>query len=218
MFDWSLKPIERSDVKHSVGKVIAHTSLGRQETPCKLGRSIPWCFKLWWMSCCHSLSLSNSDRSRWMITEQTMIRVRIKVVQHTQCSNTTSITHTTTIKSDQGKACPPNTAWPPKTPDDRESEDGIQQLTPHPRTILLSWQHCHDVFLGSEPSCKSYNYLVYAINNLTLIIKKDTETFILKIRRFFHTNIINIYTKYRFICFWNYMFYFNLLTLGDSWF
>ena len=33
------------------------------------------------------LGMSNSDRSRWKLTEQTMIRVRINLVQHTQCSN-----------------------------------------------------------------------------------------------------------------------------------
>ena len=44
--DCSLKPIKRSGVKGSVGKVILHTSLGRQETPCKLGRSTPSYFKV----------------------------------------------------------------------------------------------------------------------------------------------------------------------------
>ena len=39
--DCFLKPIKRSGVKHSVGKVIPHPSLGRQETPYKLGRSTP---------------------------------------------------------------------------------------------------------------------------------------------------------------------------------
>ena len=33
-------------VSNSVGKVIPHRSLGRQETPCRLGRSTPWYFKL----------------------------------------------------------------------------------------------------------------------------------------------------------------------------
>ena len=68
--------------------------------------------------------------------------------------------------------------------------------------IILSWQHCHDVFLGSEPSCKSYNYLVYTINNLTLIIAKDNETFILRIRRFFSYKCNKIIcTIYIFICY-----------------
>ena len=69
----------------------------------------------------------------------------------------------------------------------------------------MSWQYWHDVFLGSEPpSCKSCNYLVYSMNNLTLIITKDTETFILKIRWIFSYKYNKIiYTKYIIICFWN---------------
>ena len=35
--------------------------------------------------------MSNSERSRWKLTEQTMIRIRINLVQHTQC-NMTSMT------------------------------------------------------------------------------------------------------------------------------
>ena len=38
------------------------------------------------------LGVSNSDRSRWKLTEQTMIRVRINLPQHTQCSNITWMT------------------------------------------------------------------------------------------------------------------------------
>ena len=38
---WLLhKPIQRSGVKHSVGKVISQTNLGRQETSCKLCLSL----------------------------------------------------------------------------------------------------------------------------------------------------------------------------------
>ena len=44
------------------------------------------------MNCNRSLGMSNSDRSRWKHTEQTMIEVRINLVQHTQCSNITSMT------------------------------------------------------------------------------------------------------------------------------
>ena len=44
------------------------------------------------MSCSRSTGMSNSDRRRWKITEQTMIRVRINLVQHTQCSTMTSMT------------------------------------------------------------------------------------------------------------------------------
>ena len=44
------------------------------------------------MSYSRSSSVWNSDRSRWKLTEQTMIRVRINLVQRTQCNNMTSIT------------------------------------------------------------------------------------------------------------------------------
>ena len=56
------------------------------------------------------------------LTEQTPIRVRINLVQHTQCINVTSMT--TTRRSHQGKA------WPPNTPGAREADDDIQQQTP----------------------------------------------------------------------------------------
>ena len=39
--DCTLKPIQRSGVKHSVGKVISQSNLSRQERPSKLGRSTP---------------------------------------------------------------------------------------------------------------------------------------------------------------------------------
>ena len=73
-------------VSNSVGKVIPHTSLGYQETPCILGRSTPRYFELQWMNCGRSSGMSNSG-SRWKFTEQIMIRVRISLVPHTQCSN-----------------------------------------------------------------------------------------------------------------------------------
>ena len=38
------------------------------------------------------LGLSNSDRSRWKLTEQPMIRIRINHVEHKQCPSMTSIT------------------------------------------------------------------------------------------------------------------------------
>ena len=41
---------------------------------------------------CSCTGISNSDRSRWQLTKQTMIPVRINLVQHTQCSNLTSMT------------------------------------------------------------------------------------------------------------------------------
>ena len=39
--DCTLEPIQRSGIKHSVGKVIPHSNLGRQETPCKSVSSTP---------------------------------------------------------------------------------------------------------------------------------------------------------------------------------
>ena len=43
------------------------------------------------MSCGRSSGMSNSDKNRWKLTDQTMIRVRINPVHHTQCSNMTSM-------------------------------------------------------------------------------------------------------------------------------
>ena len=40
------EPIQRSGIKHSVGKVIPHSNLRRQGTCYKLGRATPWYFKL----------------------------------------------------------------------------------------------------------------------------------------------------------------------------
>ena len=39
--DYTLEPIQRSGVKHSLGKVIPHSNLSRQGRPSKLGRSTP---------------------------------------------------------------------------------------------------------------------------------------------------------------------------------
>ena len=44
--------------------------------------------------------------------------------------------------------------------------------------------------------CKSYNYLVYTINNLTLIITKILKLSSLKSVDFSHTYVINIWTIY----------------------
>ena len=87
-----LESIQRSGVKHNVRKVIPHSNLGRQETHCKLERCTSWYFKLQWLSCGRSSSMSNTSRSRWKVAEQTVIRVRINLVQHTTPSNTPSMT------------------------------------------------------------------------------------------------------------------------------
>ena len=42
MVDCTLEPILCSGIKYSVGKVIAHSFLCRQETPYKLERSTSW--------------------------------------------------------------------------------------------------------------------------------------------------------------------------------
>ena len=78
--------------KHSVGKVIPHSSLGWQETPCKLGHSTSWYIKLQWMGWGSRSSMSNSCRRRYKLAEQTVNQVQINLVQHTQPSNITSMT------------------------------------------------------------------------------------------------------------------------------
>ena len=50
-------------VEHSVGKVIPHLKLCRHETPCKLGWSTPWYFKVQQMSC--SRSSVGQTLGRW---------------------------------------------------------------------------------------------------------------------------------------------------------
>ena len=78
-------------------EVIPHSNLGRQETPCKLGRSTPLYFKLWRMSCCRSSSMSNSSGNRWKLVEQTVIRVRIYLVHHTKLSHAKAMTQQETL-------------------------------------------------------------------------------------------------------------------------
>ena len=95
--DCPLEPIQRSGVKNSVGKVISQSNLSRQERPSKLGRSTPSYFKLQWMSSGRSSEMSNSSRSRWKLAEQTVIRIRINLVQHTKPSHTTSVTRQETL-------------------------------------------------------------------------------------------------------------------------
>ena len=70
------------------------------------------------MSCSRSSVMSNSDRSRWKLTEQTMIRVRINLLQHTKYSNMTLMTHRPEILI--------------RAPSARVPEDDIQQQTPTP--------------------------------------------------------------------------------------
>ena len=78
--DCTLEPIQRSGVKHCVGKVIPHSNLGGQETSCKLRRSTPWYLKLQFMNYCRSSRLLNSTRGIWKLAEHTVIRFRIIIV------------------------------------------------------------------------------------------------------------------------------------------
>ena len=55
----------------------------------------------------HRMNEGNTDRSRWNLTEQIMNRVQINLVQHTQCSNMTSMTQQESLI--RAKAWPPNT-------------------------------------------------------------------------------------------------------------
>ena len=92
--DCTQEPIQHSSIKHKRSFYI-RTWAGRKY-PCKLGLSTPWYFKLQWMSCSSSgwMSCSCSSsicRSR-KLTEQTVIRVWINLLQHTRPSNITSIT------------------------------------------------------------------------------------------------------------------------------
>ena len=80
--DCTLEFIQCSSIKHSVGKVILHSSLGQQEIPCKLGCSTPWYFKLPGVSCGHSSgcrTLVEADESllnrQWFEFELTLYNI-----------------------------------------------------------------------------------------------------------------------------------------------
>ena len=90
--------------------------------------------KLQWMSCDRSSRMSNSGTSRWKLTEETVIRVRINLVQHTKVQPH-DIDDTTTRNSDRDKA------WPPNTPHLQEAEGGLSSWPPHQRTILKDWKN-----------------------------------------------------------------------------
>ena len=107
-------------------QVIPRSNLGRQGTPYKLGSSRPGYIRVQWMCCDRSSFISNPRISRWKLAEQTVIRVRINLVQYTKPMQP-DVDDTTTRKSYQGEARPLN------TPDAQEAEDDIQQLTPTPQ-------------------------------------------------------------------------------------
>ena len=75
------------------------------------------------------LGMSNSDRCRWKLAEQTIIRV-IYCTTYTEQQH--EVDDTTTRKSDHGKA------WPPNTPGAREADDDIHQQTHTPENNI-SW-------------------------------------------------------------------------------
>ena len=132
--DCTHESIQRSGVKHSIIKVIPHSNLGWQETPCKLEDSTPWYFTLQWMSCAGSLNLSNSRKSRWKLAEQTLIIVRINLVQHAKPSNTTLMTQRQmtllSVKPDHRKHLALN-----------ELKLTFSSWPPHRRTILKDWEN-----------------------------------------------------------------------------
>ena len=85
------------------------------------------------MSCSHSSRVSNSNRDRWKLTEQTMIRVRINLVQHTKCSNMTPMTQQETlIRAMPGQRIHLAIQKLKKT---------FSSRPPHRRTILKDWEN-----------------------------------------------------------------------------
>ena len=118
---FTLEPIQRSGVKHSVGKVIPHSNLGRQETPCKLFPHLDRSNSSGELRPQHGKSNSiveeggTSPNRQWIEFELTLYNI-YSAHQH-------DVDDTTTRNSDQYKA------WPPNTPGAQEADGGIQQLT-----------------------------------------------------------------------------------------
>ena len=84
------------------------------------------------MRCSRSSEMSNSDRSRWKLSEQRMIWVRINILQHKQCSNMTSMTQQESpIKAKPGHRTH-LTLGKMKT---------FSSRPPHRRTILKDWEN-----------------------------------------------------------------------------
>ena len=79
--DCSLKPVQRSIVKHSIGTVVLHMHMGQQKTLSNLA------VLHLDTSNYNGTGMSNSARNRMQFTEQTMIRVQKTLVQETQSSN-----------------------------------------------------------------------------------------------------------------------------------
>ena len=86
------------------------------------------------MSCSCSSVMSNSDRSRWKLTEQTMTQVRINLVQHTQCSNMTSMTQR---QESLIRAKPGHRIHLPL----EKLKMTFRSRPPHRRTILKNWEN-----------------------------------------------------------------------------
>ena len=102
----SPEPIQRFGIKHSVWKVILHSNLGRQETPCKLGRSRPL------------VEADGSSLNRqWLEFQLTLNNILSPATLHRWHNDK---------NSDQSKA------WPPNTPGALVAEGDIPQLTRTP--------------------------------------------------------------------------------------
>ena len=131
-----LKPIYRSGVKLSAGKVIPHTNLGRQETPCPLTVPIPHQVSLIIILNCNALHLDISNSDWWAAAAARVCRTLLVAVEaHWKNSHSFSnepfiiytvhqhdVDDPTTRNSDQGKA------WPPNTPGAREAEEQFSRI------------------------------------------------------------------------------------------
>ena len=127
--DCTLEPIQRSDVERSVGKVIKQSNLGRQERPCKLWHSTPWYFKLQWPQLgILNLIFRIFSTSRWKLAEQTVIRFRIKFVQHTS-------------RATRRRWHNDNKLWSGQSLARRSMKETFSSWPPHWRTIHKDWEN-----------------------------------------------------------------------------
>ena len=79
-------------VGYSVGKVISQSNLSRQERHSKFGTFYTLIFQTPIDELLPQLGMSSSSRSRWKLAEQTVIRVRTNLLQHTKLNHTTLMT------------------------------------------------------------------------------------------------------------------------------
>ena len=78
--------------------------------------------------------MSNSDRSRWKLTDQTMIRVRINLLQHSECSNMTSMTQ----RQESLIRAKPSYRIHPAL---EKLKMTLSSRPPHRRTIPMDWEN-----------------------------------------------------------------------------